>query len=210
MRRTGSTAGDLVYVIGEMGLFWSAVLAQERAPELLLGWAEQAAAREALTRPVARVEEAGVIAASGLATACMDASDGVLGALQEIGRVNRLDVRLADPVPEPAALVRTVADHLGLPLLKLLLAWGDWQLVTTVRPGSRDAFEKLAQSLKTRVTMIGQMTPGNGRVLADDGGQPRVLANLASERFSERSYFGPGIKAYLNWFVDAPIWADQS
>lgn len=210
LHRAGSTAGDLVYVIGEMGLFWAAVLHRARAPELPLSPVEQRAADAALRRPIARVREAAVIAASGLATACIDASDGVLGALQELGRVNRLDVRLAEPGPEPADLVRTVAEHLGQPLRKLQLAWGDWQLVTTIRPESQAEFEKLVQSLGTRVSLVGQMTPGDGTVLAEDDGKLRALANLASERFSERSYFGPGIKAYLDWFADAPIWADQS
>ena len=86
-----------------------------------------------------RIEEGKVLAASGLVTACMDASDGVFGALTELGRVNKLDVCLTEF--EPSSLVTKVASRFNLPALKLMLSWGDWQLVATIREETQAEFE---------------------------------------------------------------------
>jgi len=206
MRRVGSSAGDLVYVVGNMGLFWSAVLRDLRAPDIALSDIEHEQARRALTRPVARVYEGKALAASRLVTACMDASDGVLGALIELGQVNQLDVHLAEV--EPSALVKKVASRLDLAQLKLMLSWGDRQLVATIRQESQYAFEGLVRSLDAPVTLIGSMAPGSGRVYSQMSDTSRQLYNLSSERFSEKSYFSTGTASYIDWFINAPLFID--
>src|SRR5262249_34178470 len=115
LQRTGSAEGDLVYVVGDMGHFWSSILYKLRASDLDLTEEESEQVCLALSRPVPRVQEGKALAASGLVTACMDASDGVLGALIELGRVNQLDVDLIEL--EPSSLVRKVSSRLGVPLL---------------------------------------------------------------------------------------------
>lgn len=206
MRRSGSTDGDLVYVVGDMGSFWSAILHGRRAPDLPLTDDERKRAHGALNRPVPRVAEGQKLAASGLVTACMDASDGVLGALMELGRVNKLDVHLTEPKPSP--LVDKVASRLNVPPLKLMLSWGDWQLVVTTREENQYKFESLARSFRTPVTLIGEMKTGSGCVLTRVDGVMKQLANLSSERFIGRSYFTSGIEEYMNWFIDVPLFVD--
>jgi thiamine-monophosphate kinase len=204
MRRTGSSDGDLVYVIGDLGSFWSAVLYKQRAHDLSLSGAEEEQLRRALYRPTPRIKEGKELAASGLVTACMDASDGVLGALAELGRVNKLDVCLAEF--EPSSLVNKVTSRLGLPPLKLMLSWGDWQLVVTVRKEKRAEFENLAQSFDAPVTLIGKMKPGSGCVRSQAAGPARQLANLSSERFTKTSYFTYGTaEEFVDWFMQAPL-----
>jgi thiamine-monophosphate kinase len=206
MRRSGSSDGDLVYVIGDMGLFWSAVLHGLWTRELPLTDVEQTQSHRALNRPVPRIKEGKALAASGLVTACMDASDGVLGTLTELGRVNKLDVYLIEPKPSP--LVDKVASQFDLPPLKLMLSWGDWQLVATIREETQSEFEVLARSFGTPVTLIGRMKPGSGCVWSRADGPLRQLSNLSSERFTKTSYFTSGIKEYVKWFVQAPLYMD--
>ncbi len=206
MRRSGTSDGDLVYVIGGMGSFWSAILHGRRAPDLLLTDDERKQAHRALTRPVPRVYEGKELAASGLVTACMDASDGVLGALMELGRVNKLDVYLTEP--KPSSLVDKVASRFDMPSLKLMLSWGDWQLVVTTHEDNQHALEALARSFRTPATLIGKMKAGSGRVLSQVDGTVKQLANLSSERFTGNSYFTAGVEEYMNWFIDAPLFAD--
>ena len=210
MRRIGSSADDLVYVVGDMGLFWSAVLHGTKIPDLPLSAAESELARRALTRPVPRIAEGKALAASGLVTACMDASDGVLGSLLELGRRNQLDVHLVESAMRPSSLVEKVASRLDVSHLKLMLSWGDWQLVVTIRPESQAAFERLTESMGTSATLIGKMTPGCGRVLSQVMGQTRQLANLSSERFSAQSYFMQDMMTFIDWFIQAPLLVEES
>jgi len=206
MRRAGSSEGDLVYVIGEMGSFWSAVLHDLRAPDLLLTDAEQEQSHRALYRPTPRLKEGKALAASGLVTGCMDASDGVFGTLSELGRVNKLDVCLTEF--EPSSLVDKVASWFGIPALKLMLSWGDWQLVATISEASRCEFEALARSFDTRVTLVGAMVPGGGYVRSRVQDRTKQLANLSSERFTKTSYFTYGLIEYVDWFINAPLFEE--
>jgi thiamin-phosphate kinase len=207
MRRTGSSEGDLVYVVGDMGSFWSAVLHDLRAPDLRLTEAEQKQSRRALYHPAPRIKEGRELASSGLVTGCMDASDGVLGALAELGRVNKLDVHLTEF--EPSSLVDKVASEFGVPPLKLMLSWGDWQLVATIREENRAEFEELTRAARTPVTLIGRMKPGSGCVLSHAEGPARQLANLSSERFTKTSYFTYGTaEAFVDWFIKVPLFVN--
>jgi thiamine-monophosphate kinase len=207
MRRTGSMEGDLVYVVGDMGSFWSAVLRDLRAPDLPLTDVELEQSRRALYHPAPRVKEGRELASSGLVTGCMDASDGVLGALAELGRVNKLDVCLTDF--QPSSLVDKVASKFGVSALKLMLSWGDWQLVATIREETRAEFEERTRSFGTPVTLIGRMKPGSGCVLSHTAGSARQLANLSSERFTKTSYFTYGTaEAFVDWFMRAPLFVD--
>lgn len=207
MRRIGSSDGDLVYAVGDLGTFWAAVLHKQRVQDLELTAAEHEQVHRALHRPVPRIREGRELAASGLVTACMDASDGVFGALTELGRVNKLDVCLTEF--EPSTLVRKVADRLGLPALKLMLSWGDWQLITTVRQEARDQFEDFTRSFDTPVTLIGKMKPGSGCVLVPVGGTAKQVVNLSSERFTETSYFTyDTTEKFVDWFMQVPFYAD--
>ena len=207
MRRTGSSDGDLVYVIGDLGAFWSAVLHKQRAEDLPLTDPEQELAHRALYRPMPRIREGRQLAASGLVTACMDASDGVFGALSELGRLNKLDVCLTDF--EPSSLVAKVTKRFDLPALKLMLSWGDWQLITTVREESQAEFEELTRSFETPVTLIGKMKPGSGYVLSAEAGTLKNMVNLSSERFTKTSYFTYGTtEEFVDWFVQVPVFVE--
>jgi len=208
MRRTGSSDSDLVYVIGDLGSFWSAVIHKQRAHDLPLTDVEQEQAYRALYRPMPRIEEGKVLAASGLVTACMDASDGVFGALTELGRVNKLDVCLTEF--EPSSLVTKVASRFNLPALKLMLSWGDWQLVATIREETQAEFEGLTQSFNTPVTLIGKMRPGSGCVRSQaDGSIKQIASKQASERFTRTSYFTYGTATeFVDWFMQEPLFVD--
>ena len=185
MRRIGSSAGDLVYVVGDSGNFWSAVLHGTKVPHLQLTSEEATLANRALTRPQPRIREGQLLANSGLVTSCMDASDGVLGSLIELGRQNALDVYLDESALSPNSLVEKVSSEAGISLLKVILSWGDWQLVVSIREESKEAFEALMADAGISGTCLGKVLQGTGRVLKNDAGTLRVLADLSSERFSQ-------------------------
>jgi thiamine-monophosphate kinase len=210
MRRKGARPGDRVCVVGHMGLFWAAVLQQMSTAEIAVSDSAGAAMRRALELPVARLREGRILAESGLVTACMDSSDGVAGCLTELALKNGLDVIIdgAALVPDPA--VSEVASALSIDPRKLMLSWGNWELVLTVSPESADSIQRLADKHQFPLSFIGTTREGTGSVLLATGESLHQVTNFASERFTGTSYFTHGLRSYMELLIDAPLTEKKS
>jgi thiamine-monophosphate kinase len=146
LRRDGARPGDEIHVAGELGMAaagLSALLRGVRPPEL-------AEALRAWRRPRARVAEG--IAASGVATAAIDASDGLAC---DIGHV--AEASGARAVLDESALIegplQDAARALGLDPLELALYGGeDYALLVALPPGKSVAGFR----------PIGAFVPGDG------------------------------------------------
>lgn len=206
LRRTGARPGDRVCVVGEMGRFWAAVLTRLR-PELQLPGDVRDAVDEALYRPIARVREGLVLSATDGVSSTMDASDGVSACLSEIAHVNGVDIVLDAGALCGHPAVSRVAEAAGVDVRKLLLSWGNWELVTTVRPGSVPAVRAALAPLGTSVTEVGEVTAGSGLVWVRQETGTERLNNFASERFSRTSLFSHGLEAYWTFLRDTPLTA---
>jgi thiamine-monophosphate kinase len=206
MRRTGARPGDIVCVAGRMGLFWAAVFRQLypqwRRP---LPTDQEHDLDQALRRPVARLREGQILAASGLVTCCMDASDGVAGCLNELAVRNGTDIVIHDDLLVPEPCVSAAAAQVGVDPRKLMLSWGNWELVFTVPQNRFDDLHDLAQANNLPIAAVGEMRQGPGSVLLTRNGELAPLVNLASERFSRTSYFTHGIGAYADWLMQSPL-----
>jgi thiamine-monophosphate kinase len=205
MRRTGAAPGDVVCVIGEMGLFWAAVLQQLTPGGIAVSAESSAALWRALYRPIPRLTEGRLLAQSRVVTACMDASDGVGACLTELGERNGLDIVIDGDSLVPHVAVTEVAAQLGVDSRKLMLAWGNWELVFTARPESAKLLQVLAAEQGFPFSVIGTTCAGSGKVWTAVGGAPRQVANFASERFTRTSYFTHGLKSYMRWLIDTPL-----
>lgn len=209
MRRTGAQAGDKVCVVGNMGLFWAAVLSQTSSAELAVSGSTRRTLEQALLRPVARLREGRILARSGLVTACMDASDGVGGCLSELAVKNGLDVVIDQDALVADEAVVEVASALFIDPRKLMLSWGNWELVLTVNPWAAETLLQLADEHRFPVSIIGTMKAGAGSVLLSTGNGLRQLTNFASERFTGTSYFTHGLRSYMQWLLDAPLFEHE-
>jgi thiamine monophosphate kinase len=90
-----------------------------------------------------------------------------------------------------------------------MLAWGNWELILTVRPGDVDALARLAQKHSFPMSVIGEMRDvGSGVWLSSEGKRGR-LTNFASERFTGTSYFTQGLESYMRWLIDVPLTEEQ-
>ena len=204
LRRTGTKPGDHVCVIGEMGLFWAAVLAR-REPGVNLDRPEQDALDRALYQPVARIREGMALAATGQVSACMDSSDGVIACLRELALVNHADLVIASDALIPHPAVRRVAEAVKIDHRKLMLAWGNWELVCSIPAEAVAAIRSLITSLGTTFSDIGVFSLGTGQVWLEEDGQRSLLANFASERFSSTSTFTHGLDAYQTFLQREPL-----
>ncbi|MBC8232176.1 thiamine-phosphate kinase [bacterium] len=204
MRRTGAMPGDRVCVIGEMGLFWAAVLTR-LVPNLHLNASYQSILDDALYKPVARIQEGIALAEARGATACMDSSDGITGCLYELSSVNQVDIVVKAYSLRTHPAVSQVASHANIDARKLMFSWGDWELVCTVPPETYDEVKFLIESFGTPCYDIGEVREGTGKVWLEEKGQLGQLTNFASERFCGTSFFTHGLDAYLDFLRTQPL-----
>ncbi|MFI7028436.1 thiamine-phosphate kinase [Microbispora rosea] len=205
LRRVGARPGDQIFVVGEMGLFWAGLLRLMYPQRVVIGDAAAERLGRSLYRPVPRIREGIVLGGAGVVSACMDASDGVSGCLRELAIRNDADFIIDADLLRPCEAVAAVARSLSIEPAKLLLSWGNWELVLTVPEKRLTAFYDVATAQCIPYMRIGQVVPGPGRVLLDTDGGTALLSNFASERFTPTSYFTHGIESYAHWLLEHPL-----
>jgi thiamine-monophosphate kinase len=204
MLRTGTAPGDRVFVIGDMGLFWSACLTR-LAPEMSLEHGYVEYLNKSLYRPQPRIREGMALARTRRITSCIDSSDGVIGCLRELALRNSVNIVVESDLLRPHPAVEAVASKANIDVRKLMLSWGDWQLVCTVSPQASGQISTLMQSLGTVCFDVGEVQAGAGVVYLQEQGRLEEITNFASERFSETSFFTHGLEAYIELLRSQPL-----
>ncbi len=223
--RSGAQAGDDVYVSGTLGdasLALAQLLHQRQslgqgtpsraatggsgtgaadsgiaaAAPLQLAAADFALARQRLERPTPRLALG--LALRGIASACADVSDGLLGDLGHIlehsGTGATLDTSLAVHLlgahhysAQAGALLADAA--LRPQVLQHVLSGGDdYELVFTAAPAQRNAVQAAAVSSNTTVTRVGCIEAAPGLRLLGPAGQ-----TLLDTDFHSFDHFAPAV-----------------
>lgn len=173
LTRSGAQPGDLVFVSGTPGDAAAGLpLADQPAPP--------AALRARFEYPTPRVALGRALA--GIASACIDVSDGLAGDLGKLGAASGCAIEI-----EPALLPLSdalQAQH-ALPRVQELALTGgdDYELAFTVPAAAADLAE-IARAAQTRITRIGRVVPGAGVWLRDGA----VVTQFAHRGFD---HFGP-------------------
>jgi thiamine-monophosphate kinase len=197
LKRSAAEPDEQLVVLGEMGLFWSGVLAYMERIEL--DDTESARLMAPLERPVPRVAEGLVLVEKGLSRCAMDSSDGLTACFQAIAEKSGVDINIDLQMLTPLPEVAKVAEKTGVDPEKLMLAWGDWQLVITAKNAHIDALYTEMAKLGCPVTVVGWVSNGDGRVwIHDRDGRKGQLADFASTRFTCESYFSHGLETYAH------------
>jgi thiamine-monophosphate kinase len=186
--RSGAQAGDDIYVSGTLGdaaLALRALWGQVALPPEVL-----ARARQRLERPSPRVALGQAL--RGVASACADVSDGLIGDLGHILERSAMGARVDTERVLPLLAARSHfpggsaqfdqqlspapdAQHPAALALQCVLAGGDdYELVFCAAPTQRDAVQAAATQSGTPVTRIGTMQAAPGLHLVD--GQGRTVA----------------------------------
>ena len=180
LRRSGARPGDAVLVTGALGAARAGLLALDAG---LAGESASVAARAHLL-PTARVDEG--LAASGLATAAIDVSDGFAADLGHLCEASGTGARIfADRLPvSPAA--HGVAADLGFdPLLAALHGGEDYELIVTCAAAHTDALiEAVRRTTGTPLIAVGEITEAPGLRLVEPGGNERSLDSSGWDHFS--------------------------
>lgn len=162
LRRSGAQAGDDIYVSGNVGgaAYALSLLQQNLHVQPAL------AARYHSPEPRLTLGHA----LRGIATSCIDVSDGLLSDIGQIGSASGLAARItceAVPLwPELQALV----GREGQAWTFGLSGGDDYELAFTAPPTQRTAIATLAKKIDLPLTRIGAMVEGSGVSLVDTNG----------------------------------------
>jgi thiamine-monophosphate kinase len=171
LKRATAQAGDLVYVSGSLG-DGALGLKAIRGELPMLGKADRAALADRYRVPRPRLALGQSLAESGLASAAIDISDGLVADLGHIAETSGLAAEA-----EAAALPLSGAAGAALaadPALQASVLGGgdDYELLFTVPFARAGEVAQLAQRLDLPLTRIGRMMQGQGVRMLDEGGRP--------------------------------------
>ena len=180
VRRAGARAGDGIYVSGTLGDSALALrcLRQGKtaAPPLL--------ARH--RRPRARTGLGRSLAATGLATAMIDISDGLLADLGHVLTASAVGARLA-PDDLPLSPTFRKALETDPDLLALALGGGeDYELLFTVPAEREREVADLAAAAEVPATRVGVVTASEGLVVRDGRGRDLAAGEKGFNHFAPR------------------------
>jgi thiamine-monophosphate kinase len=152
--RTGARPGDRIFASGPMGA------GSALAASALLGLLPRF--DESELRPALRLAEGR--ASVGLASACMDTSDGLVATLDQLARLNEVSLEIdADPRELLCPAARRVCTALGVsPLAVLAAPHGEFELVTTVPPAATDLWLERIRAAGGAPIAIGEVRSGAG------------------------------------------------
>lgn len=174
LTRSKSSAGDDVYVSGNIGDAGLALAGLEGRVEL--ADEAQAELRRSLDTPTPQVALG--LSLSGLASACIDVSDGLLADLGHIATSSKVGIQLdVDKIPLSKLFLEI---HPGSEGLELALTGGDdYQLAFTANPIRRDKLSQISTQLGIRISRIGRVIkaqqPNEARLDLLYHGDPYVL-----------------------------------
>ena len=152
LTRRGAREGDLLCVTGDIG-------------RTLASYVEAAHARNRgktpskVHRPTAPVATGNALSVHGIATACMDMSDGPLAAARELAEVNDVVIHIdADSIE----VVRPKGADVSIDAWNSIVfnVGGDYELMFTAAPASRANLEELGAHVCGRVEVRGKRSPG--------------------------------------------------
>jgi len=172
IRRTGAQPGDTVLVSGAPG----SSAAGRALMDALVGQVEEepfASLVAAHNTPEPRIKEGRTIAMSGLATAMIDISDGLVADLGHLCEASGVGARIELPATDPNGPLQAASSRLGIDPMQWILAGGeDYELLLTCRADSASRLIDLVQDRhKLPLHAIGTVTAaGQGmRCLDTDG-----------------------------------------
>lgn len=179
LTRSGANVGDAIFVTGTLG---DAAAALQR----LRGRGTQGVERDDplslhMHRPEPRI--AAGIALRGIASACIDVSDGLLADLGHLCTASGVGAEIhADALPLSPALLAAfdVAACRGF----ALAGGDDYELCFTVQAGRADEIEGLFAGSGLHATRIGRIVAGSGVRVLDAQGNPIDTSHAGWEHFA--------------------------
>ena len=174
LRRDGARVGDEVWVTGTLGDAAGGLALLDREPVSAL--------RARLDRPTPRVAAGRALA--GIATACVDVSDGLLADLGHVCARSHVAARIdVDALPASAALREAFgeADRIALQAS----GGDDYELCFTAPADAGADIGAVSAQFGLRITRIGRIVAGEGVHPVDAKSQPWSSPRRGYDHFAE-------------------------
>lgn len=169
--RSGARPGDLVCVSGAVGAAARGLAALRDRPEVLASIdVEPPAEFRPYLAPTPRLGLGAAL--RGLASACVDVSDGLLADAAQLARASGVAIEL-ELARVPCVGARDAA----------LVAGDDYELLFTIPAAEEGSLARLAEELDLALTVIGRVTAGAGLVLRDGDHTVAAPAALGWKHF---------------------------
>jgi thiamine-monophosphate kinase len=206
MSRSGCKDGDLVAVIGDLGLFWAGVLAARN--NLVPDGSEKSVLLRNVLTPMPKIQIGHELAQRSVLSACLDNSDGLYASFVQLSRTNHVEINVnMDEIQFPREVLH-ISSLLGMDPIRLAIGWGDWQLIGCVDPSRVAELRESGKQYGVPIAIIGKVSPGRGVILHHNG-RIGEMAAIDSERFTTRSWFTSGLESYIDMLAKGPLWKED-
>jgi thiamine-monophosphate kinase len=180
LRRSGARVGDDIWVSGTLGDAAAGLALLQRSSPERIGAVERAQLLARLHRPTPRIALG--IALRGIASACIDVSDGLTADLDHLSRASDVGAEL-----ELAALPTSEALRALDPSMREAFQLGggdDYELCFTAPTKHSDRIRAAAASTDTRVKCIGDIHGGGGLRVRSADRMLREIKPVGYEHFT--------------------------
>jgi thiamine-monophosphate kinase len=187
MLRSGASAGDLLVVTGTLGDA-AAGVALLLDPSLKSTPDYARLAGERRDTPTPRVREGRIVAASRLASAMIDLSDGLAGDLGHLCERSGVSARIvAGDLPVSEENRALAAASRGDEWHFALHGGEDYELLFAAKPeNARELADRIARETGTRASIVGELLPaGRPPELALQGGRTVLLDERGWDHFAK-------------------------
>jgi len=164
MLRSGARPGDVVAITGPVGGPAAGFQALDKGIDCQ-------AAKDTLYMPIPRVAEGMILAESGIASSCIDLSDGLGTALNTICGSSKVGIDVEFDFIRHEPYVDDIAEQAGVPIEDMLLGWGgEYELMFTADP---DRLKKLYDE-DLEFWIIGMVHEGDHPELIREGSRSDI------------------------------------
>jgi thiamine-monophosphate kinase len=177
LTRAGARVGDDVWITGELGD--AAFALDAHAGRVRLDAVDASSVFLRLENPTPRVALG--VGLRGLASACIDVSDGLIGDLGHVLARSNVGATVGwATIPRSPVLRRQARET----QFRCVLAGGDdYELAFTAPAAHRAAVEAAAGDARTPVTRVGAITEGRDLIVHDEAGKPMDTPFKAYDHF---------------------------
>lgn len=178
--RSTASVGDSVCVVGDIGMHNVANIVYRNK---FYGVARKRSIYDALYKPRPMFYEARKIAISGLATSCIDLTDGLYWGLYEISKASNVGTIIYEDHLPIGKYGKILMERLNLSIEDIVSGRGDFQLLFTVKKGKWNEFKAAMKKCKVPVFKIGEITRKRGQFIQLKNGEIVKMKVKGSNHF---------------------------
>jgi len=204
LRRIGVKDADAVCVVGDLGMFWVAVINLKRL-NLSLECLDEYT-KSFLLKPRPKLIEGEILSRNEFVTTCMDSSDGIIGCLYELAEMNNKTFCLKDDLLVPNDLLKKLCEKSGLDYRNLMLSWGGWELVFTCHKEAINELRRDFEKVELSFSVIGEVVEKSiYPVILKRSEETYIINDFSNKRFDSHSTNSFGLEKWLKWLEEIHI-----